>query len=117
MSLPVLVLKSVGVEPKSLSPGVWFEGNWCRFTKPRFDAFNSTRANVFGSDPLQEPVLPVAMKILPVLVSMVGKPHSAPPVQPLGTKLKVFKMDPLVGSRRKNLDCIRGQSPKEDGTM
>src|SRR6266700_5554614 len=54
------------------------------------------------------------MKIVPAVSSMVGEPQSPPPVHPPVIILKVFRMDPLVGSRRKNLDWFNGQSPKEE---
>src|SRR6266699_1430095 len=57
------------------------------------------------------------MKIVPAVSSMVGEPQSPPPVHPPGTILKVFRMDPLGGSRRKNLDWFNGQSPKEEVPM
>src|SRR5712692_4122166 len=83
-------INRVGVEPKSLSPGVALAGNLKKATKLRSDALSSTRAKPLGSELEHEPLLPVLKKTLPVEASTVCEPQTPPPVHPSGTTLKVF---------------------------
>src|SRR5579884_964186 len=89
---------SVGVLQKSLSNTCCTFGTSQEPTSDRFERLSSTSAGANVSDGAHFPGLPVAKYTVPAVSSMAGEPHILPPVQPLFTTLKVFKMVPVVAS-------------------
>src|SRR5579859_4752203 len=94
----MVALKSVGVEPKSLSPSpTMADCGTCQApTTCNVDALSSTRAIAYGSPDAHERKSPVAIYTSPALSSMTGDPHCVPPWQPSGTMLKTCCTCPLV---------------------
>src|SRR5216684_6067375 len=110
---PIFALNSVGVDPKSGSITHSDGGTRHKPTTFKSDACSSTTAEEYISVVEHGSALPVAIYISPVLSSIVGEPHTAPPRQPFGTTSKVCLIAPVNMLILKSCPWTVGQSPNE----